>query len=1322
MATPSSITNNEQHNQQQFNNSVIKTNHNSSEHNHAHPDRDGAQDDEGVHRTRKRTNSVIKRPPRHDDYLVLQHNTPSPLSSHHHSLTSARATLPTSSALISNLHPQQQQQQQQQSEQEQSSKQKLNMISTHNDNQNSSTTVSLSLSLKTNSATTHNPTPSTSTSTIPNRHPRQMVPLDIGFPTNEIKHVIHKQDLDDRLLMATCAVLRDHHNRALCPKEIAEVMFERNWLHNAGTTPFAHISTCIRAHIRRASGDGGASAPYTPILVQFELAGALTAAEVRAVGLRPEERPAVKRGTLWYLNEAVFGKGVGAEDPFIRCRREAGLEPSEKNGLYVRTKLMYPLAQSYPLSGTTAATTSAALSGSAIVMDEDEDEPGMGRGKRKRRASSAAIAAATEMAFAGGAAPGGVAATVPRPPNGQFPIIAHRRANSFGGTSSSSSNGGMTFKSSVPRLRLRLTSLEEVDSSIDDSDGQTSDAQLRRKNKKKPRRAVSEGMSRSGSVESSDDEIVGTGGLASRTSVSSSTGSTPARPAFSSAASSALLAQSLLAASTCSSTSNASPSSNHLLSSPSPETEVVSPASLQFTGNGPFQPARPSSHHHLSMSAPNLFSAFPSATSPESMELDDDSNRSPTSAGGQLRSLLHNHSSLVDGDDSADEEDFHEAMLRSDDFDFEWGCESYANGGNSSSSATLSSSLPSSTFPFHKSSSKLQGGKARDSSDADGEQLDMSASLVFDDVDAASTPATTPRSPQPFEEEPTPPPPPVGFRKGMEATLCAAFAEESDRSVASQEETDPSEARGLARSHSNESLDSLDLDDSDAEDQQPLTLHRLESEVAVPLPSPLALELPTLLAASHPFASDFDFVGHEEDEDDHDLRRYRSYERDMAESADDEDEGADDEIVRVKIEDEEPHGLGLGGGVSGGGGSASGISSRQSSVFPLDSFSQQVRMTDHISSSSSSSGSSDTDFDPHVIVSSSKSLLASGLSIAQRDVMTTSPPADLSDWGMNLDLDDLDLDLHGVDFLGPETVALEELDLAWGGSPEPGDDEEYVARASKGDKATNSTFLTGPSGDAFSAALSQRERDERTRLLVAASSPVITPIVGTPPRADTPSTRAGGSKNSSQILVYPTTPLAPVVMATIIQLGVGVYGTNVVDSETHVQLSLYRRLDTDYVNGTVLLQSTFSDAKEREVILDGISDTFRVSTGGRGIEGVWVPLAAARRLVSQFPALGHLHTFLDDDLCSLFPEPIPSMRKNFREALATSSSSILGYPPLADAQIIGTSRSKSSSPVTASPGPSSLRRSRTSSSSLKPSSLDEQALSRKTRRRSVSTK
>lgn len=65
------------------------------------------------------------------------------------------------------------------------------------------------------------------------RHPRDLVPLDIGFPTLSTKGKVQPVDQEDRILMAICRILMDHENRALCPKEIADTMEEKGWLMNA---------------------------------------------------------------------------------------------------------------------------------------------------------------------------------------------------------------------------------------------------------------------------------------------------------------------------------------------------------------------------------------------------------------------------------------------------------------------------------------------------------------------------------------------------------------------------------------------------------------------------------------------------------------------------------------------------------------------------------------------------------------------------------------------------------------------------------------------------------------------------------------------------------------------------------------------------------------------------------------------------------------------------------------------------------------------------------------------------------------------------------
>ena len=436
-----------------------------------------------------------------------------------------------------------------------------------------------------------------------------------------------------------------------------------------------------------------AEPPYAPLVTSFELVGALTAHEIRAVGLRSDERPAVKRGTLWYLDERVFGKGVGVDDPFVRCRVDAGLSPSEKDGIYVRG----------PITSTTSSSYQALPT---FLHDEDEDETGMGRGKRKRRASSAAMSM-TDSAIT--ASPGSIATPAHSTTTWTPPM--HRR---------STSGAIPTPKPIVPRLRLRLTSLEEVDS-MDDSDA-GSDVQSRRQTKKKSRRATSEGVvSKSSSV---DVEVP--------VAIGDEEAEAIRRSAFSSASSSALLAQSLLAASV----------STPIVSSPASTTphphSNVSPGSLHLA-TAAVPPRRP--NHHLSASAPNLLSVLHDRLSPDAMDAE------------------FQRAASEDSPDSSAGDDFHESMLRGEDFDFEWGSESY----------TASDSLPA----FSQKSSK--GKVVEGSVPPEVEEVDLNEEFNDEmEDDASSTPATTPRSPA-REEDPEVP---AGSLKGgLEATLCEAFEE-----------------------------------------------------------------------------------------------------------------------------------------------------------------------------------------------------------------------------------------------------------------------------------------------------------------------------------------------------------------------------------------------------------------------------------------------------------------------------------------------------------------------------------------------------------------
>ena len=126
--------------------------------------------------------------------------------------------------------------------------------------------------------------------------------------------------------------------------------------------------TCIRTHVQRATTS---NPPYTQLLTPFELLGALTPDEIRAVGLHAEQRPAVKRGTLWYLNPQVFGPGIGCDDPFVRCRREAGLAPSDQGGVYVRG--LAPLQHAQPVLPP-ALGLSSTLFNNVLAEEGEGDE------------------------------------------------------------------------------------------------------------------------------------------------------------------------------------------------------------------------------------------------------------------------------------------------------------------------------------------------------------------------------------------------------------------------------------------------------------------------------------------------------------------------------------------------------------------------------------------------------------------------------------------------------------------------------------------------------------------------------------------------------------------------------------------------------------------------------------------------------------------------------------------------------------------------------------------------------------------------------------
>lgn len=477
---------------------------------------------------------------------------------------------------------------------------------------------------------------------------------------------------------------------------------------------------------------------------------------------------------------------------------------------------------------------------------------------------------------------------------------------------------------------------------------------------------------------------------------------------------------------------------------------------------------------------------------------------------------------------------------------------------------------------------------------------------------------------------------------------------------------------------------------------EPLALPALP-HAAAPPPSPLPLDLSPVLALTNAYAgTDFNFVGHDEGDSRSPFFRSASTFADHDDLADDEDE-EDDDIVTVKVEEDDDDEVVM--AVS------SEPSSRSSSAVPAF----DARLLANVRAASAASSSSDSDgFDPMTFVSAP--MLATGLPVPQP---APSPP-ETSDWSLGLDMmDDVDVEHGAVDFTAPETIGLEELDLAWAGddddsvSPAPAPAPAVkqsarplnltIPRSSSSSSSSGGAFLTGStyehSSHRFTSPMPSPRRTSSSRVplvsdLAKKPRAPVTPALSRTSSGATifasPAKVSSSSPSSSAVVMEPVVPLEPPTVATIVQRGVVVFSTSATDLTTARSTSLLRRVDTDYVNATVLLQAAVSSPLERASTLASLlvkADTVRVSHAAEpGVEGTWVPLEVARAVVDLFPSqLGHLGAFLADDLAAHFPEPIPTMRSGLKAALEQmqaaaggddSSAQVLGSPSFEGAELV----------------------------------------------------
>ncbi|KAL1922858.1 uncharacterized protein VTP21DRAFT_9234 [Calcarisporiella thermophila] len=197
------------------------------------------------------------------------------------------------------------------------------------------------------------------------------------------------------------------------------------------------------------------------------------------------------------------------------------------------------------------------------------------------------------------------------------------------------------------------------------------------------------------------------------------------------------------------------------------------------------------------------------------------------------------------------------------------------------------------------------------------------------------------------------------------------------------------------------------------------------------------------------------------------------------------------------------------------------------------------------------------------------------------------------------------------------------------------------------------------------------------------------PEVSTPPASaplsSAPSSTAT-SPSSSKVLVPTITPVVPAMHITVMDK-IAVFETMLTRSAGFkADYRLLRRVDTNMVNATLLLQAGGVETEaERSIVLSLELRRSRVRKADSPLNGVWIPLERARALAATCSLHHRLGPFLNDDLLDeYFPRPLPislpPLRRRANSLIARAISALrrptssLGFargnPSLALAQLL----------------------------------------------------
>ncbi|KAF9193993.1 hypothetical protein BGZ50_006838 [Haplosporangium sp. Z 11] len=144
---------------------------------------------------------------------------------------------------------------------------------------------------------------------------------------------------------------------------------------------------------------------------------------------------------------------------------------------------------------------------------------------------------------------------------------------------------------------------------------------------------------------------------------------------------------------------------------------------------------------------------------------------------------------------------------------------------------------------------------------------------------------------------------------------------------------------------------------------------------------------------------------------------------------------------------------------------------------------------------------------------------------------------------------------------------------------------------------------------------------------------------------------------ANQLWIPTTNPVVPSIHLTVID-NVALYTTKLVNPGAEYRL--LRRADNGYVNATtLLLAGGVETEQERSIVLSLELGRVRVRKPGSQLFGTWIPLARARALAATCSLHHKLGPFLNDNLDTYFPSPLPIPTQKITPSVVTATASAL---------------------------------------------------------------